>query len=129
MITLAMDALLTDAPPIRIAATAGIAIQKGPMYSCTKPKPCSYTRMPTAPSHVDITTEIRRILSTLMPAALANAGLEPTAVMAVPVLVCRNAHIRNASNAKNSRLPVGITRLIPSASLRSIWRKLANALS
>ena len=45
-------------------------------------------------------------MSTLMPAALAKVGLEPTAVMAVPVLVCRKTHIRNASRAKNSRLPV-----------------------
>ena len=31
---------------------------------------------------------MRRILSMLTPAALAKEGLEPTAVIAVPVLVC-----------------------------------------
>ena len=36
-----------------------------------------------APSTVEMTTEIVRILSTLMPEALANSGLEPTAVMRV----------------------------------------------
>ena len=76
IITLPMDALFTDAPPIGMAATAGMAIQKGPLYSCMKPKPCSYTRIPTAPSQVDMITEISRILSTLMPAARAKAGLE-----------------------------------------------------
>ena len=73
-------------------------------------------------------TEIRRILSTLMPAALANAGLEPTAVMAVPVLVCRNAHMASASSANTSRLPVGIRRLMPMP-FRSMARKLASSWS
>ena len=123
-----MDALFTDAPPIRMAATAGMAIQKGPLYSCMKPKPCSYTRIPTAPSQVDMITEISRILSTLMPAARAKAGLEPTAVMAVPVLVCRNAHISTAISTKNSSVPVGITRLMPML-FRSMVRMLASALS
>ena len=73
-------------------------------------------------------TESIRVLSMLMPAALAKAGLEPTAVMAVPVLVCRNAHIRTASSAKNSSVPVGITRLMPML-FRSMVRMLASALS
>ena len=62
-----------------------------------------------APSQVDMITESIRVRSTLMPAARAKAGLEPTAVMAVPVLVCRNAHIKKASSAKTSKEPVGIS--------------------
>ena len=58
-----------------------------------------------------------------MPEALANVGLEPTAVMAVPVLVWRNAHTPTASNVKNRMDPVGITRLIPRG-FRSISRNL-----
>ena len=69
-------------------------------------------------------TEISRILSTLMPAARAKAGLEPTAVMAVPVLVCRNAHISTAISTKNSSVPVGITRLMPNR-FRSICKNFA----
>ena len=74
------------------------------------PKPCSYIRMPTAASQVDIMTESILILSMLMPDALAKFGFEPTAVMAVPVFVWRNAHIRNASTAKNRRLPTGMEK-------------------
>ena len=43
--------------------------------------------MPTAASQVDMMTESILVLSILMPDALAKLGLEPTAVMAVPVLV------------------------------------------
>ena len=63
-----------------------------------------------------------------MPEALANVGLEPTAVMAVPVLVWRKAHIKRASRAKNSRDPVGITKLIPQG-FRSISKSLERTLA
>ena len=63
-----------------------------------------------AASQVDIITESILVLSMLIPEALAKFGLEPTAVMAVPVLVWRNAHIRKASTAKNRRLPTGMER-------------------
>src|SRR5574344_2040309 len=87
IITLGIEALFTEAPPIRIADTAGSAILNGDMYSWMNPKACSYTRMPIAPSQVDITTERILILSTLIPPALANVGFDPTAVIAVPVFV------------------------------------------
>ena len=74
--------------------------------------------MPTAPSQVDMMTESIRVRFTLMPAARAKAALEPTAVIAVPVLVWRKAHIRKASNAKAIRDPVGI--LIRSSGPRPI---------
>ena len=77
-----------------------------------------------AASQVEITTDKSRILSTFTPAALAKVGLEPTAVMAVPVLVWRNAHMAKASSAKNSSVPVGMER-VPML----IWRKLARTLS
>ena len=73
---------------------------------------------------MDITTESMRILSTLIPAALAKVGFEPTAVMAVPVLVWKNAHIAKASNAKNRSVPVGI-EILPIF----ICRKFARILS
>ena len=50
------------------------------------------------------------VLSMLIPAALAKLGLDPTAVIAVPVLVCRNAQIPKARRAKNSSVPTGIER-------------------
>ena len=75
--------------------------------------------MPTAASHVDMMTESRRMRSTSMPQALANTGFEPTAVMAVPVLVCRNAHMPKASSAKNAIVPMGMTRLMPQILLQS----------
>lgn len=40
MITLGIDALLTAAPPIRIADTVGSVMLLGAMYSCMKPNPC-----------------------------------------------------------------------------------------
>ena len=40
MITLPMDALFTKAPPIRIAATVGMVMLLGALYSWRKPKPC-----------------------------------------------------------------------------------------
>ena len=80
--------------------------------------------MPMAASQVDMTTESRRILSTFTPAARAKVGFEPTAVMAVPVLVWRNAHISQASSAKNSSVPVGIERFP-----MLICRKFARTLS
>ena len=64
----------------------------------------------------------------LTPAALAKEGLEPTAVIAVPVLVCRKAHIKKARAAKKSKLPVGMTRLMPML-LRSMVRMSANTRS
>ena len=64
--------------------------------------------MPTAASHVDMMTDSMRMPFTLIPAARANAGFEPTAVMAVPVLVCRNAQMPKARRAKNRIVPVGI---------------------
>ena len=57
-----------------------------------------------APSQVLITTDSMRIRSTWMPAALAKVALEPTAVMAVPVFVCRKAHIRKASSANKASI-------------------------
>lgn len=83
--------------------------------------------MPTAPSQVDMITDSRRIRFTLMPAALANCGLEPTAVMAVPVFVRKNAQIPRARTAKNKMLPVGKYR--PSSGSMGMARKLASALS
>ena len=75
-----------------------------------------------AASHVDITTEISLILSTFIPADLAKSGLDPTAVIAVPVLVWRNAQIRKARSAKNRIEPKGI-EILPI----SILIKSANA--
>ena len=63
-----------------------------------------------------------------MPEALANTGFEPTAVMAVPVLVCKNAHIPNASSVKNRIVPVGMTRFTPNG-FSSIVKKFARTLS
>ena len=45
-------------------------------------------------------TESIPVLSILMPDALAKLGLEPTAVMAVPVFGGRNAHIREGKKGK-----------------------------
>ena len=63
------------------------------------------------PSTVLMMTESVLVLSTLIPEAFAKVGLEPTAVIAVPVFVCKNAHIRNAKKAKNNNAPVGISKL------------------
>ena len=63
--------------------------------------------MPTAPSIVESMTEMTRIRSTFTPDARANSGLEPTAVMAVPVLLRMNTHTRKAMKAKNKIIPVG----------------------
>ena len=41
----------------------------------------------------------------LIPDALANTGFEPTAVIAVPVFVWRNAQMMNAKSAKNRISP------------------------
>ena len=46
-----------------------------------------------------ITSSVGEPQKALMPAALAKVGLDPTAVIAVPVLVCRKAHIATASSA------------------------------
>ena len=64
--------------------------------------------MPIAPSTVDMTTDIVRILSTSIPEARANSGLEPTAVIAVPVLVRKKAQTRKETKAKKRNIPTGM---------------------
>ena len=44
---------------------------------------------------------------TLMPEAWANRGLEPTALIAIPVLDRMNSHTRAHMRKKNSSSPVG----------------------
>ena len=50
---------------------------------------------------------ISRILFTLIPAALANMGLAPAALMAIPVLERIKTHTRKHIKKKNRRRPVG----------------------
>ena len=79
--------------------------------------------MPSAPSHVDMMTESVLCLSTEMPDARANIGFDPTAVIAVPVFVCRNAQIMNAKSAKKRISPNDISRvpIFRQSRLCSIW--------
>ena len=93
-----------------------------------KPKPCSYTRIPTAPSQVDMITEISRILSTLMPASRAKAGLEPTAVMAERLGIphAGGLYMLVAQAKRSSELFTGIR--ITDSEIERIEKKLAAAM-
>ena len=63
--------------------------------------------MPSAPSQVERMTESVRMRFMFTPLALAYSGLDPTVVMAVPVRVRMNIHIRPHSSRRNRNIPVG----------------------
>ena len=63
--------------------------------------------MPIAPRTVDKITDMVLILSTSIPDALANSGLDPTAVTAVPVFVRKNPQTRKTMTAKKINIPIG----------------------
>ena len=67
---------------------------------------------------------------TLMPLASAKRGLEPAAVMAMPVRERENSHMMKQQTPRNSRPPVGT--LMPNTlklrNLSSRWAKLPSRL-
>ena len=86
--------------------------------------------MPTAAMIVDSTVPTVRMRLTLMPLASAKRGLEPAAVMAMPVRDRENSHTAPQQASRNSRPPVGtlMPNTLNARNLSSRCAKLPNRL-
>jgi hypothetical protein len=72
-----------------------------------RPKLCAYTIIPMPPIIIDSIVPTILCLFTFIPFAAANLGLSPAAIIATPVFVFKNIHIKTHPAPKSKRVPVG----------------------